>query len=51
MEAGYSSPKISHKISRSFPASKEKAKDGPGKIPWPLDSQKENKNEKTASNV
>ena len=51
MEAGYSSPKIWHKISRSFPASKEKAKDGQDKISWQMDSQKENKNEKTPSNV
>lgn len=51
VEAGHSPPKISHKISRSFLASKEKAKDGPCKIPWQMDSQKENKNEKTASNV
>ena len=51
VEAGRSPPKISHKISRPFLASKEKAKDGPRKIPWQMDSQKENKNEKTASNV
>ena len=51
MEAGYSSPNISHKLSQSFPASKEKAKDGPRKIPWQMESQKENKNEKTASSV
>ena len=51
MEAGHSSSMLSHKISRSFPTSKEKAKDGPRKIPWQMDSQKENKNEKAASNV
>ena len=51
MEAGHSSPMLSHKISRSFPGSKEKTKDGPRKIPWQMDSRKENKNEKTASSV
>lgn len=51
MEAGHSSPMLSHKISRSFPSSKEKAREGQGKVPWQMDAQKENKNEKTASNV
>lgn len=51
METGCSSPNISYKISRSFPASKKKAKSGACKISWKMGSQKENKNETTTSNV
>lgn len=37
VEAGFTSPNLSHKISQSFSASKERAKDCPRKISWQMD--------------